>query len=276
MYDFDKTLTTRDQQEFTFIPSVGMTSSEFWEKSNNLAKDKKMDRVLAYMHCMLDEAQYKKQKITRGAFKELGKDLEYFPGVNEWFGRINDYCFGMDADVEHYIISSGLREIIEGSVLYENFTEVFACEFLYDANGVAVWPKNAVNYTTKTQFVYRINKGVTDLSDDDNLNRYTPDSDRPIPFRNMIYIGDGPTDIPCMKLVKTNGGYSIAVYTDKSKVNDLILHERVNFIASADYSEGCELDEIVKNILIKISTEDKLAALTREQRREIDVLTCST
>jgi len=266
MYDFDKTLTTKDQQEFTFIPNIGMTAKEFWDKSNNLAKDKKMDRVLAYMHCMLEEARGK-TKITRSAFKALGEDLEYFPGVETWFDRINDYCAEMGAKAEHYIISSGLREIIEGSVLYKKFTEVFACEFLYDVNDVAVWPKNAVNYTTKTQFVYRINKGVTDLSDDDNLNKYTPDSDRPIPFRNMIYIGDGPTDIPCMKLVKTNGGYSIAVYTDKRKVKNLIRHERVNFISVADYSDGSELDEIVKDILIKITTEDKLAALTREQRK---------
>jgi hypothetical protein len=272
MYDFDKTLTTKDQQEFTFIPNVDMKPEEFWRKSNQLAKSKKMDGILAYMHCMLDEARYKNQSITRGTFKNYGMDLEYFPGVESWFDRMNGFCLGMGVRAEHYIISSGLREIIEGSALYDHFREVFACEFHYNVDNIAIWPKNVVNYTTKTQFVYRINKGVLDISDDDSLNRYTPDCDRPIPFRNMIYIGDGPTDIPCMKLVKTNGGYSIAVYTDKTKVKDLIVHDRVNFIATADYSDGSELDNIVKDILIKISTEDKLAILTKGQREEMEAL----
>ncbi|MCL2513876.1 MAG: haloacid dehalogenase-like hydrolase [Oscillospiraceae bacterium] len=269
MYDFDKTLTTRDQQEFTFIPEIGIGAEDFWKKSNEFAKEKKMDSVLAYMHFMLDEARYKSAKISRGAFKGHGKDLEYYQGVEDWFDRINTYCTGMGIQVEHYVISSGLKEIIEGSAIYNNFKEVFACEFLYDVNDVAIWPKNVVNYTTKTQFVYRINKGVLDLSDDDNLNKYTPEDDRPVPFRNMLYIGDGVTDVPCMRLVKANGGYSIAVYTDKQKVQEFITHGRVNFIARADYSEGGELDSVVKDILLKIATEDRLAALTKIQRNEM-------
>jgi 2-hydroxy-3-keto-5-methylthiopentenyl-1-phosphate phosphatase len=218
---------------------------------------------------MLREARYNEVKISRGAFVEYGKDLEYYPGVMEWFDRIDTYCEEMGVNVEHYIISSGLREIIEGSVLFHKFKEVFACEFHYDADEVAIWPKNVVNYTTKTQFVYRINKGVLDISDDDTLNKYTPEDDRPIPFRNMVYIGDGLTDVPCMRLVKSNGGYSIAVYTEKRKVQDLIAHGRVNFIALADYTEGGDLDNLVKDILIKISTEDKLAELSKSQRAEM-------
>ena len=163
MYDFDKTLTTKDQQEYTFIPGIKKSAEQFWTQSNDLARDKKMDRVLAYMHCMLREARYNEVKISRGAFVEYGKDLEYYPGVMEWFDRIDTYCEEMGVNVEHYIISSGLREIIEGSVLSHKFKEVFACEFHYDADGVAIWPKNVVNYTTKTQFVYRINKGVLDI-----------------------------------------------------------------------------------------------------------------
>lgn len=265
MYDFDKTLTTKDQQEYTFIPGIEMSAEQFWKQSNDLAKEKKMDRVLAYMHCMLREAQYKQVEISRGAFVKYGKDLEYYSGVEDWFDRVNDYCGAMGVRVEHYVISSGLREIIEGSILFPKFKEVFACEFHYDVNDVAIWPKNAVNYTTKTQFVYRINKGVLDISDDDSLNQYTPEDDRPIPFRNMIFIGDGMTDVPCMKLVKTNGGYSIAVYVEKHKVQELITHGRVNFIAPADYSLGSDLDNLVKDILLKISTEDKLASITRTQ-----------
>ncbi|MCL2408585.1 MAG: haloacid dehalogenase-like hydrolase [Oscillospiraceae bacterium] len=269
MYDFDKTLTTKDQQEFTFIPDIGMSAEQFWKQSNELAEDKKMDRVLAYMHQMLREARHKDVKISRGAFVGHGKNLEYFPGVEDWFDRINVYCEAMGVRAEHYIISSGLSEIIEGSVIRPKFKEVFACEFLYDADNVAIWPKNVVNYTTKTQFVYRINKGVLDLSDDEKLNEYTPEENRPVPFRNMIFIGDGLTDVPCMRLVKSNGGYSIAVYTEKKKVQELIAHGRVNFIAPADYSEGGELDNLVKDILLKISTEDKLAALTKMQRAEM-------
>lgn len=268
MYDFDKTLTTKDQQEFTFIPMVQMEPEEFWEKSNELAKAKKMDSILAYMHIMLHEAKYRNTSIRRGAFVECGRDLEYFPGVESWFGRVNRFCAGMGIELEHYIISSGLREIIEGSAIYHEFRDVYACEFFYDPDGVAIWPKNVVNYTTKTQFVFRINKGVPDLSDDQTLNEYIPEEDRPIPFRNMIYIGDGLTDVPCMRLVKANGGYSIAVYTNEAKVRGLIENKRVDFIAPADYSEGRELEELVKDILIKISTEDKLAAISKRQRAE--------
>lgn len=270
MYDFDKTLTTKDMQEFTFIPNVGVSSKEFWEESNKLAKDKKMDGILAYMRCMIEAARKVKLKKSRETFVDLGKSLEYFPGVEAWFDRINSYAKGLNVTIEHYVISSGLREIIDGASIRGNFKEVFACEFLYDEDEVAVWPKNVVNYTTKTQFVYRINKGVLDLSDDENLNKYTPEDDRHVPFRNMIYIGDGLTDVPCMKLVKVSGGYSFAVYTEKSKVHELIKYGRVNFIVPADYSEGGELDARVKDVLVKISMEDKLAQISKTQQAESD------
>lgn len=223
MYDFDKTLCTKDMQEYSFILKVQMSPADFWIESNALAKDKKMDKILAYMYLMLKKANAADQPIRRQDFVELGKDLEYFPGVEDWFSRITHFVEDMDVIVEHYIISSGLKEIIEGSSIYGFFSNVFACEFLYDVNGVACWPKNSVNYTTKTQFLFRINKGVLDLSNDSDLNKYTPEDDRPIPFRNMIYIGDGLTDVPCMKLVKANGGYSIAVYKEgeRGKVEEL-------------------------------------------------------
>ena len=265
MYDFDKTLSTKDQQEFTFTPEVGMEPADFWKKSNETAKQYKMDTVLAYMHCMLTEAKYKNKSITRDSFVGHGMNLEYYPGVESWFDRINQFCSELGVFVEHYVISCGLREIMEGSSIFGKFKDVFACEYLYDANNIAIWPKNVVNYTTKTQFIYRINKGVLDISDDDNLNKFTPEDDRPIPFRNMIYIGDGITDVPCMKLVKISGGHSIAVYTDKQKVQNLLTHGRVNFIAPADYSEGEFLDSLVKDIITKISAEDKLVKLTKHQ-----------
>ena len=234
MYDFDKTLCTKDMQEYGFIPNVNMTASEFWNESNTLAREKKMDGILAYMHVMLERAHAAKKSIQRKSFVELGKDLEFFPGVEAWFKRINLIGNDLGVKIEHYIISSGLHEIIEGSCIYKNFREVFACEFLYDENNIACWPKNVVNYTTKTQFLFRINKGVLDLSNDENLNKFTLEDDRPVPFRNMIYIGDGLTDVPCMKLVKANGGYSIAVYQKgkKAKVEELLQDGRVDFIGS--------------------------------------------
>lgn len=271
MYDFDKTLCTKDMQEYTFIPNLGMTATDFWAESGKLSKGKKMDGILAYMYLMIDKARSAHIKIQREEFVKLGVDLELYPGVESWFERINRIGEDLGIKVEHYIISSGLREIIEGSSIYKHFREVFACEFLYDENNVACWPKNAVNYTTKTQFLFRINKGILDISKDEELNKYTPEDDRPVPFRNMIYIGDGLTDVPCMKLVKANGGYSIAVYTKgkRNKVESLIAHERVDFISLADYSEGSDLDITVRDILCKMAMVDSLKNRTKSQIKSI-------
>ncbi|MBO7449466.1 MAG: haloacid dehalogenase-like hydrolase [Clostridiales bacterium] len=267
MYDFDKTLCTKDMQEYTFIPNVGLTPKDFWKESNQLAKDKKMDAILAYMYLMIEKAHAARVSIRRNEFVKMGKDLQFFPGVIDWFKRINSIGDELGLSVEHYIISSGLREIIEGSSIYKEFKDVFACEYLYNENDVACWPKNAVNYTTKTQFLFRINKGVLDISNDNDLNTYTPEDDRPVPFRNMIYIGDGLTDVPCMKLVKINGGYSIAVFQrgKKNKVEDLITNNRVNFIEPADYSEGSDLDKTVKLILSKMAMVNDLTQKTKSQ-----------
>ena len=267
MYDFDKTLCTTDMQAYTFIPNLGMSADAFWQKASDLAEEKKMDRILAYMYLMLDEAHIHRKPIRRNDFVVLGKDLELYPGVQEWFCRINKFGKEQGVTIKHYIISSGLREIIEGSCIFKEFDDVFAGEFLYDENGVACWPKNVVNYTTKTQFLFRINKGVLDISNDDDLNRFTKEEDRPVPFRNMIYIGDGLTDVPCMKLVKVNGGCSIAVYQQnkRNKVTDLIRDERVNFIEPADYSDNSKLDIIVKDIILHMASVERLKAHTKSQ-----------
>lgn len=154
MYDFDKTVCTKDMQEYSFIPKVKMEPSEFWLESNSLAADKKMDRVLSYMYQMLRKADMTNQPVHREDFVALGNDLEFFPGVEDWFSRVNQLDDDLGVEIQHYIISSGLREIIEGSSIFRNFKEVFACEFIYDVNNVACWPKNVVNYTTKTQFLF--------------------------------------------------------------------------------------------------------------------------
>lgn len=267
MYDFDKTLCTKDMQEYTFIPNVNMSTEEFWEASDVLSEKKKMDRILAYMYMMLEKSHEAKQSIHREAFVEMGKDIEFFPGVCQWFDRINEIGDSLGVNIQHYVISSGLHEIIEGSEIYDKLHQVFACEFLYDENNVACWPKNAVNYTTKTQFLFRINKGVLDISNDVDLNKYTPEEERPIPFRNMIYIGDGLTDVPCMKLVKSYGGYSIAVYKEGGidKVKDLLHHQRVDFIELADYREDSSLFKVVRDIITAQASKEKLARRTNEQ-----------
>ncbi|VBB07169.1 Hypothetical protein LUCI_2413 [Lucifera butyrica] len=269
MYDFDKTLCTKDMQEYTFIPHIGMSSNDFWRESNGLAKEQHMDGILAYMYTMIRKADAANKSIRREDFVQMGKDIEFFPGVQEWFAQINNYGKTKGVKVEHYIISSGLREIIEGSSIKKVFKEIYASEFHYNGSGVADWPKLAVNYTAKTQFLFRINKGVLDISEDGALNQYVPGDERRVPFRNMIYFGDGLTDVPCMKLVRANGGQSIAVYQKKAKVEDLLLHKRVNYIAPVDYSEGSELDALVKEIICQMAATDALVQKSHKQLKKI-------
>ena len=270
MYDFDKTLSTKDMQEYSFIPKLGLTAQEFWAQSNALAKEQKMDRILSYMYMMVRMSKDKHQPIRREDFVALGKKIQLYPGVEDWFSRINAFGLEQGVRVEHYLISSGLKEIVEGCSIFDQFKEVYASEFLYDENGVAVWPKLAVNYTAKTQFLFRINKGVLDISNDLDLNRSIPDELRPVPFRNMIYIGDGLTDVPCMKLVKLNRGQSLAVYKkEKATGYSLLTDKRVDLIAPADYREGKKLDTLVKMILQKMALMSRLAAEHQKQKKQI-------
>ena len=271
MYDFDKTLCTKNMQEYSFIPDMRLSPSEFWSKSNELAKKQKMDGILAYMWQMIIECKRNSKSIHRSDFVAQGKKMEFYKGVEDWFKRINEFGESQGVKIEHYIISSGLREIIEGCSIFKEFTDVFACEYLYDENDTACWPKNVVNYTTKTQFLFRINKGVMDLSDDKTLNDYTPEDERRVPFRNMIYIADGLTDVPCMKLVKVNGGYSIAVYQNRKKqeAEELLKDQRVTFIAPADYSEGSALEATVKDIITDMAIKDKLVRQHIKQMEKV-------
>ncbi len=259
MYDFDKTLCTKDMQEYTFIPNLGMDTSEFWNNANQLRENDKMDQVLTYMYLMVKKTEDIGHHLTRDYLNKMGESVELFPGVINWFQRINEYGQKLGVKVEHYIISSGVKEIIEGSKIGKYFKEIYASEFYYDEKGHAVWPKTAINYTNKTQFLMRINKGVLDMADDYGINKKMDDKDRRIAFSNMIYIGDGLTDVPCMKLTKDGGGVSIAVYTDKSfkTTKTLIDDERINYAALADYSEGSKLDMIVKKTIeaMAINTE---------------------
>lgn len=263
MYDFDKTLCTKDMQEYAFIPALGMSSGAFWGEVNAMTDREEMDNILAYMFMMVEKAREKKIPITRETFRKMGMQVEYFNGVKTWFERINEFGKKCGVRVEHYIVSSGIKEIIEGTEISDYFKKIYACEFMYDYNGSIQWPKFAVNYTAKTQFLFRINKGVLtiDSKSADKLNRFTPENERPVPFRNMIYIGDGLTDVPCMKLVKSNGGQSIAVYDqEKGKEAAELLKkaDRVNFVAPADYGPDSDIEVIVKAIIKKIQAVEEM------------------
>ena len=269
MYDFDKTLCTKDMQEYTFIPKLGIKPKAFWTESGKLAKEQNMDSILAYMYLMIRKASGAQQSIHREDFVKLGKDIELFPGVIDWFSRISAFGKAQGVNIKHYIISSGLKEIIQGTSIAQYFEEIYACEFHYDENNVADWPAVAMNYTAKTQFLFRINKGVTEIYENNRLNAFTPEDERPVPFRNMIYFGDGLTDVPCMKLVKVNGGKSVAVYKHKRKVEPLIRDGRVDYIMPADYSEGKDLEELVQSIIVQMAANDKLYRKAQQQYKQV-------
>ncbi|MBE6198489.1 MAG: haloacid dehalogenase-like hydrolase [Alistipes sp.] len=269
IYDFDGTLAAGNMQEYDFIPAVGKSNFEFWDESNRLAEEQDADQVLTYMALMIREAQAKGLSLRREAFQESGKRVELYPGVLEWFDRINAYGEEQGVRVLHYINSSGLKEIIEGTAIADKFRKIYACSFLYNVDGIAYWPGVAVNYTNKTQFIFKINKGVESVYDTKQVNKFMEEKQRPVPFSRMIYVGDGTTDIPCMKLVKNFGGHSIAVYNpkDESKrgeMNTLIRDNRVNHVCPADYSEGTEMDMVVKAIIDKCVADHKLALLEAE------------
>ena len=263
MYDFDKTLSPKNMQDYGFMKGLDVTSEEFWAACTKLTKAHQMDSILSYMYMMLEKG-HGKYMLKRESFRELGKSVKLFPGVQTWFGRINEYCEAKGLKCEHYIISSGLKEIIEGTPIAGEFKEIYAAEFLYDEDGVAKWPAMAVNYTSKTQFLYRINKGILDVTEQRALNEYVPEDKRRIPFRNMIYFGDGDTDIPCMKLTKVNGGHSIVVYQkDKKESERLISENRVNFAFKADYRKDLPLEKAVKSVIDNIAATETLKKLER-------------
>ena len=262
LYDFDKTLCTQDMQNYAFIPSLGMEPEEFWREANSFGRREHMDGILAYMYTMLRKSKEKGLPLNRETLVEKGHDIVFFPGVKEWFERIRAFGESLGVAVEHYILSSGLREIIEGSGIGGHFKEIYASEFYYDQAGTPVWPKLDVNFTAKTQFVYRINKGVLDVANDRDLNASMPDDSKRVPFTNMIYVGDGLSDVPCMKMMRAYGGQAIAVYQPESRgaVEELLFRGRVDFIFPADYREGTALDLTVKNIIRKMAVTDHLEA----------------
>ena len=269
-YDFDKTLSPDGMQAQGFIQSVGYDVETFWKKSNGLASGNDMDQNLAYM-LMMQQAAEGKKLFTRGELMKCGKEVMLFPGVKDWFKRICTYGEEHGVLVEHYIISSGLKEMIEGTDVAGEFKKIYASSFFYNEKGVAIWPAQVVNYTNKTQFLFRIEKGVLDINDPGVNDSFAPDEMR-VPFRNMVYIGDSDTDVPCMKLVNVNGGYSIGVYNadtkDKTKVYKMMRENRIKYYAPADYSEGKELDILLKAIIDRTAENEALESRFYAYKRE--------
>ena len=262
IYDFDKTLCPKDMEEYTFLPGINVEPDHFWGACREFALKNNMDGILTYMYMMQQMAK-DTMPFSRDTLKKLGEGVEFFPGVEGWFQRIREIGDRLDVDVEHYIISSGLTEIIEGSRIGHEFKAVFAASFCYDEAGRPVWPSSAVNYTTKTQYLFRINKGILDVTNDVDLNNFTPEDRRRIPFRNMIYLGDGLTDVPSMKMMRAKGGFSIAVHPPFSTrtVDDMLTQNRVDFAIEADYSAGSEMERTVQALLRQIRAVDECARL---------------
>lgn len=267
IYDFDNTLSTRDMQEFTFIPALGMTAEEFWRTSDELAHNTDTDHILAYMYLMATEAKRKRIPLNREALRAMGKDVQFFDGVRQWFGRINAYGNSLGLEVRHYILSCGLKSMIEGCDIANEFHNIFACDYLYDDKGEPLWPSIAINYTSKTQFLYRINKGVEYIGEDAKLNMYMSLDERVVPFDQMVYIGDGLTDVPSMKLVRQRGGYAIGVYKKPADATYLVDQNRVDFYLKCDYTDGGEIDTAMKAIFGQIAAKIQVANLSEQSYR---------
>jgi hypothetical protein len=266
VYDFDGTLARGNIQEHTFLPDKGIPKAKFWADVQHEAKTTDSDQILVYMRRMLEAAKDSGEPLKRVTLREAGRSTPLFEGVSEWFDRINDHASEIGLSLEHYVVSSGIQEMIEGCEIAAKFKHIFASKFIYDENDAAIWPGIAINYTTKTQFLFRINKEVINNWDNESVNKWIKMDERPIPFERMIFIGDGDTDIPSMKMVRLQGGHSIAVFDPEEwpkdgsgskaqeKVFKLISEDRVHFVAPADYRNGSQLDITVKGILGRIAS----------------------
>ena len=266
MYDFDKTLCDQDMQNYSFIPNLDMTPEEFWGGTEQFRTKHYMEGILGYMYYMVRKCEEKGIPFTKEYLRSMGQNVNFYKGVQNWFKRINQYGESIGVKIEHYIISSGIKDIIEGTSIKDEFKKIFACQYHFDENGKAVWPKIAINYTQKTQYIFRISKGIYDETDSVKVNEKM--SDRVVNYQNMIYFGDGITDIPCMTFVKKQGGVSIAIYPKgkKNKVTNLLLEDRVNYICPADYQEGSDLDSLIKCIIQEMKLSHTLALKQKQQR----------
>ena len=268
IYDFDGTLSPGNMQEFGFIQAIGQTPAEFWSKSDGIAIGQDASNILAYMKLMHDEAKKSGIRLTRADFMRFGADIKLFDGVKDWFRNVNLYGASKGVKVEHYINSSGLKEIIEGSPIAGEFKHIFAGSYIYNADGEAEWPGIAVDYTAKTQFLFKIQKGIFSSRDSKRVNESISDDEKRIPFTNMIYFGDGETDVPSMKVVGMFGGHSIAVFNPdiphkRDVARKLLRQGRVGYMTPAVYTRDSRTFRLVCTIIDKIKTDYDLQRLGR-------------
>jgi phosphoserine phosphatase len=271
VYDFDGTLSPKPMQEYTFLPKIGEDPEAFWAESNRLAREQGADSLITYMHLMYKKAKARNVRIDRSDLVALGRDVELYPGVEQWFDEIAEYV-RIAAEthgiaLRHYLVSSGLTEIIEGTRIYHRFHNVFASEYWFEAYDLP-YPKRVITDTGKTQYLFRINKGVENLGE--SINEHMPEGARPIPFSNMIYFGDGDTDVPSMAVMRKNGGYAVAVHgagKAREKCVDLFKAGRCDFFAPADYRRGSDLFRrtclLLDRILADIRVREEMWTLER-------------
>ena len=255
VYDFDGTLSPQPMQEYTVLPKIGIEPAAFWAKVNREARETESDPMLVYMRHILEALERERVDVKRGDFAAMARAIEYFPGVATWFGRMNAYVKKRSkgrARLRHYLISAGQKEILDGASIRRHFKRIYASEYHFNHHGVATFPKFLVTDTLKTQFLFRINKGVEAVTE--SINEHMPEADRAIPFQNMVYVGDGMTDVPSMTVTKKNGGHTVAVYdpgSEKGRATGAKLLDagRVDFVAEADYRAGSKLARRVELLL---------------------------
>ncbi|MFM1814373.1 MAG: hypothetical protein RLZ98_1068 [Pseudomonadota bacterium] len=271
VYDFDGTLSPRPMQEYAFLPSIGVDAKSFWEESNRIAAEQRADPLITYMHLLYRKAKEKGVRIDRDDLVAQGRSVELFPGVESWFDEIEAYvrirAESQGVELRHYLVSSGLTEIVEGTSIFHRFHNVFASEYWFDAYDLP-YPKRVITDTGKTQYLFRINKGVEDLGE--SINSHMSEAARPIPFANMIYFGDGDTDVPSMAVMRKNGGHAIAVHQaggPREKCVDLFKAGRCDFFAPADYRRGSELFKrtalLIDRMLADIRVQEEVWRMSR-------------
>lgn len=268
-YDFDKTLSPKDMQEYGFIDKLGISPDEFWKEVGKACLKYKADNATGYMFQMVEKYRQNNLTFTREDLNNLGRNIELYNGVKDWFARINEFGRQNGIKIEHYIISSGNKEILEALPIAKEFKEIYASSFIFDDEGKPIWPSQAVNYTNKTQYLFRINKGILDVNDN-TINDSMKHENRRIPFKNIIYVGDSLTDVPCMRLTIKSGGNAIGVY-DKNSSNlkpimELLNNNRIDYFVPCDYTENSEIDKVIKEIILECKHKHNLELMSKSQK----------
>jgi hypothetical protein len=274
VYDFDGTLSPQPMQEYTVLPKIGVEPAQFWAMVNREARETESDPMLVYMRHIIEALEREKVDVKREDFAAMAGAIEYFPGVATWFARMNAYVKRRSrgqVKLAHYLISAGQKEILDGVSIRKHFKRIYASEYHFNHHGVATFPKLLVTDTLKTQFLFRINKGLELVTE--SINEHMPEAERPIPFANIIYVGDGMTDVPSMALTKKSGGHTVAVFDAKSERQRAICMKlleagRADFIAEADYRKASKLSRRVALLLDAIIADVAYRREAFEVRQE--------